>query len=434
MSLARSGGGPSPEHSVRQPGRRMGMLALTILAGINLLNYLDRYVVAAVLPDLKQAPMRLTDSELGSLMSGFLIVYMLAAPLFGRLGDRGSRPKPIAIGVFLWSLATGLSGLARNYLQLLGARALVGIGEAAYGTIAPSLLADFFEKRTRGRAFAIFNMAIPVGAALGYIVGGVIRQRFDWHMAFYVAGLPGVILAVWILRLPDPPRGAADEHDAAADAVVQRAAQAGSWAVYLRLVRQAPYMLTVLGYAAYTFALGGLAYWMPTFLERVHGIPAARASAGFGAIVVVTGFAGTFAGGWLGDYWLKFSRQAYLWMSGWATVLAIPAVWVALAAGSPSTFYPALIVAELLLFMSTGPVNTAIVNLVSPAERASAVALSIFTIHLLGDVLSPWMIGKLSDLSSLRTAVMIVPVAVVICAVLWLVAARVGSAPAANTI
>jgi len=419
---------------VRQRGRRMGMLALTILAGINLLNYLDRYVVAAVLPDLKQAPMRLTDSELGSLMSGFLIVYMLAAPLFGRLGDRGSRPKPIAIGVFLWSLATGLSGLARNYLQLLGARALVGIGEAAYGTIAPSLLADFFEKRTRGRAFAIFNMAIPVGAALGYIVGGVVRQRFDWHMAFYVAGVPGVILALWILRLPDPPRGAADEQDAATAAVVQGGAQAGSWAVYLRLLRQAPYMLTVLGYAAYTFALGGLAYWMPTFLERVHGIPAARASAGFGAIVVVTGFVGTFAGGWLGDYWLKFSRQAYLWMSGWTTVLAIPAVWVALAAGSPSTFYPALIVAELLLFMSTGPINTAIVNLVSPAERASAVALSIFTIHLLGDVLSPWMIGTLSDLSSLGTAVMIVPVAVVICAVLWLVAARVGSAPAASTV
>lgn len=433
MSLALNGGGPSPESgSTRASGRRMGMLALTILAGINLLNYLDRYVVAAVLPDLKQAPMRLTDSELGSLMSGFLIVYMLAAPLFGRLGDRGSRPKPIAIGVFLWSLATGLSGLARNYLQLLGARALVGIGEAAYGTIAPSLLADYFEKRTRGRAFAIFNMAIPVGAALGYIVGGVVRQRFDWHMAFYVAGVPGVLLAVWILRLPDPPRGAADEQDAATDAVARAAPQAGSWDVYLRLLRQAPYMLTVLGYAAYTFALGGLAYWMPTFLERVHGIPAARASAGFGAIVVVTGFVGTFAGGWLGDYCLKFSRQAYLWMSGWATVLAVPAVWVALAAASPSTFYPALIVAELLLFMSTGPINTAIVNLVSPAERASAVALSIFTIHLLGDVLSPWMIGRLSDLSSLGTAVMIVPVAVVICAVLWLVAARVGRAPAAT--
>jgi len=420
-----------------EPGKgtpKFSVLALSILAGINLLNYLDRYVVAAVLPDLKQAPMHLTDSELGSLMSGFLIVYLFAAPVFGRLGDRGSRPKPIAIGVFLWSLATGLSGLARNYLQLLGARALVGIGEAAYGTIAPSLLADFFDKRTRGRAFAIFNMAIPVGAALGYIVGGLVRQRFDWHMAFYVAGVPGVLLAAWILRLPDPPRGAKDEAGPDAGAVAHGAPQPGAWSVYLRLLRQGQYTLTVLGYAAYTFALGGLAYWMPTFLERTRGISPGQASAGFGAIVVVTGFVGTFAGGWLGDYWLKFSRQAYLWMSGWSTVIAVPAVCVALAAGSPSIFYPALIAAELLLFMSTGPINTAIVNLVRPAERASAVALSIFTIHLLGDVLSPWMIGKLSDLSSLATAVLIVPIAVALCAVLWLVAARAGAAaPAAST-
>jgi MFS family permease len=416
-------------------GRRTSVLALAILSGINLLNYLDRYVVSALLPDLKRAPLHLSDTELGSLMSAFLIVYILAAPLFGRIGDRGSRPRPIAIGVFLWSLATGLSGLARNYAQLLAARALVGIGEAAYGTIAPSLLADYFPRRTRGRAFAIFNMAIPVGAALGYIVGGVMRQRFSWHAAFYVAGIPGVFLALWILRLPDPPRGA-QEADSSATHGHEAASGTGirSWAVYLRLLRQGPYVLTVLGYAAYTFALGGLAFWMPTFLERVRGIPAVQASAGFGEIVVVTGFVGTFVGGWLGDYWQRYSQQAYLWMSGWVTLLGVPAVYVALAAGTPGVFYPALIVAELLLFMSTGPINTAIVNLVSPMERASAVALSILTIHLLGDVLSPSIIGALSDVSSLGAAVMVVPVAVAICGVLWLVAARVGGAPAASTI
>lgn len=430
------------QRSSQRSSQRMSIAALAILAGINLLNYLDRYVVSALLPDLKQAPMGLTDFELGTLMSGFLIVYMLAAPLFGRLGDRGSRPKPIAIGVFIWSLATGLSGLARNYLQLLGARAIVGIGEAAYGTIAPSLLADFFERRTRGRAFAIFNMAIPVGAALGYIVGGIVRHHFSWHAAFYVAGVPGVVLAIWILRLPDPPRGAKDDEVKTTDAdTVQpvrpasaggRAPGNGTWSVYLRLLRVRAYTLTVLGYAAYTFALGGLAFWMPTFLERVRGIPAVQASAGFGEIVVLTGFVGTFAGGWLGDYWLRYSRQAYLWMSGWITLLAVPVVYLALGAGTPGVFYPALVVAELLLFMSTGPINTAIVNLVSPMERASAVALSILTIHLLGDVLSPSIIGALSDLSSLAAAVMIVPGAVAICAVLWLVAARAGAASAAR--
>jgi len=433
VSLALNGGGPPPDASVRERGQRTGMLALAILAGINLLNYLDRYVVSALLPDLKRAPMHLSDFQLGTLMSGFLIVYMLTAPLFGRLGDRGSRPKPIAIGVFIWSLATGISGFARNYLQLLGARAVVGIGEAAYGTIAPSLLADFFGRRTRGRAFAVFNMAIPVGAALGYVVGGVVRQHFGWRAAFYVAGIPGILLALWILRLPDPPRGAKEEKDSAESPPpgAPQGGQAGSWAVYPRLLRQRPYMLTVLGYAAYTFALGGLAFWMPTFLERVRGISAVQASAGFGEIVVLTGFVGTFLGGWLGDYWLRYSRQAYLWMSGWVTLLAVPAAYLALAAGAPKVFYPALIAAELLLFMSTGPINTAIVNLVSPMERASAVALSILTIHLLGDVLSPAIIGKLSDVSSLGAAVMIVPAAVAISAALWLVAARAGAASSA---
>ncbi len=406
--------------------RRASVLSLGALTGVNLLNYLDRYVVSALLPALKRAPMGLDDLQLGTLMSGFLIVYLLAAPIFGRLGDRGSRTRPIAIGVFLWSLATGLSGLAGNYLQLLGARAAVGIGEAAYGTIAPSLLADYFVPRTRGRAFAVFNMAIPVGAALGYIVGGIILAHYGWRAAFYVAGIPGLLLAVWIWRLPDPPRGSADSDDVsiAAGAGVALAVKPGSWAVYPRLLRQRPYLLTVLGYAAYTFALGGMAFWMPTFLEQVRGVPTVEATAGFGAIIVVTGFLGTFVGGWLGDWGLKFSRQAYLWMSAWATLLAVPAAYLALASGRPEVFYSALVVAELLLFMSTGPINTAIVNLVSPAQRACAVALSIFVIHALGDVISPSIIGGVSDMTSLAAAVMIVPFAVAVSGVLWLLAAR----------
>ncbi len=401
--------------------RRASTLSLAVLSGINLLNYLDRYVVSAVLPELKHAPLGLDDFQLGTLMSGFLIVYMLAAPLFGRLGDRGSRTRPIAIGVFLWSLATGLTGLARNYLQLLGARAAVGVGEAAYGTIAPSLLADHFPLRTRGRAFALFNMAIPVGAALGYIVGGLVEAHYGWRAAFFVAGVPGVALALWVWRLPDPPRGAQDEPSGAAPAP---AAPAGSWRVYVKLLRQRAYLLTVLGYAAYTFALGGMAFWMPTFLERVRGVPGVTATAGFGEIVVATGFLGTFAGGWLGDYCLKFSPQAYLWLSGWVTVLAVPATYLALASGIPWVFYGALTAAQLLLFMSTGPINTVIVNLVSPLERACAVALSVFVIHALGDVISPSIIGGISDASSLGTAVMIVPVAVALSALLWLLAAR----------
>jgi MFS family permease len=408
---------------------RAAVRALVVLTAINLFNYLDRYVVAPIVPDLKAA-MSLSDTQLGWLVPAFMIVYMVTAPVFGSWGDRGSRTRPIAIGVFIWSLATMASGLARTYPQLLAGRALVGIGEAAYVAIAPALLADCFRAESRGRVYAVLNMAIPVGSALGYILGGLVSQHFGWRAAFFVAGAPGLVLAAAVLWLPDPPRGTQDAPTRLTGAAAAPGSQS-PLAVYLNLLRRAPYMLLVLGYAAYTFALGGLAFWMPAFLQRVHGIPKVQATTGFGAIVVVTGFVGTFVGGWLGDYGLKYSRQAYLWFSGAATLLAVPFVVLSLTASAPAVFYPALVCAQLLLFMSTGPINAAIVNMVSPFERASAVALSMFAIHLLGDVPSPVLIGRLSDASSLGQAVLVVPVAVAIGGLMWLVAARVGGRTAA---
>jgi MFS transporter, Spinster family, sphingosine-1-phosphate transporter len=414
---------------------RTAVRALVVLTGINLLNYLDRYVVSPIVPDLKGA-MSLTDAQLGLLVPAFMLVYMIAAPVFGAWGDRGSRTRPIAIGVFIWSLATMASGLARNYPQLLAGRALVGIGEAAYVAIAPALLADCFRAESRGRVYSVLNMAIPVGAALGYILGGLVSQHFGWRAAFFVAGTPGLLLAAAVLWLPDPPRGVQDAPASQArkpGPVTATGRAPGPLAVYLNLLGRWPFMLLVLGYAAYTFALGGLAYWMPTFLERVHGISKVQASTGFGVIVLVTGFVGTFAGGWLGDYCLKYSRQAYLWFSGATTLLAVPFVVLALTAGAPAVYYPGIVCAQLLLFMSTGPINAAIINMVSPFERASAMALSMFAIHLMGDVPSPPLIGRISDASSLGHAVLIVPVAVAIGGLVWLGAARVsGRAEAAR--
>ena len=404
------------------PSPRAARVTLAVLTAINLLNYLDRYVVPPIAPDLKSA-MALSDAQLGWLVPAFMIVYTLTAPVFGAWGDRGSRTRPIAIGIFIWSLATVLSGLAHSYPQLLAGRALVGIGEAAYVAIAPALLADCFPAASRGRVYAVLNMAIPVGSALGYVLGGLIGQHLGWRAAFLIAGAPGMLLAFAVLWLPDPPRGSQDE--AAAAPAAARAA--GPLAVYLALMRRSPYGVIVLGYAAYTFALGGLAFWMPSFLERVRGVAPAEATTGFGAIVIVTGFVGTFIGGWLSDYFLKYSRQAYLWVSGVATLLAAPFALLALTAPAPALYYPGIVLAELLLFMSTGPINAAIVNTVSARERASAIALSMFAIHLLGDVPSPALIGHLSDSSGLGHAVLIVPVAIAIGGAVWLAAARLGA-------
>jgi MFS family permease len=397
---------------------------LGILSFINLFNYLDRYLVSALVERLKHSELALTDAQLGLLMSGFLAVYTLAAPIFGALGDRRARPKLIAFGVGCWSLATALSGLAGSYVALLAARASVGIGEAAYGTVAPSLLSDYFPVAKRGRVMAIFFCAIPVGSALGYMVGGSVGAHYGWRAAFFVAGIPGLALALLCLSLRDPPRGSQDEDLTPQDRAAMASAPPSTRATYALLLRNKPYVFTVLGYAAYTFAMGGLAYWMPAFLERIRGISPEKATFQFGEIVVITGFLGTFIGGWLGDYCAKYFKQAYLVVSAAATVIAAPFVWFALTTPSANAYIVCMVIAQLLMFLSTGPINASIVNLVLPTQRASAVALEVFAIHLLGDAISPYLIGALSDASSLAQAVKIVPVAVIIAGALWGWAAR----------
>ncbi|HJT15801.1 MAG TPA: MFS transporter [Thermoanaerobaculia bacterium] len=385
--------------------------ALAVLTFINLFNYLDRWVVAAVVESIKRSELHLTDTELGLVGTGFIFVYTLTSPIFGSLGDRKSRPPLIAIGVALWSIATALAGFARGFASLFAARSAVGIGEAAYGTIAPALLADSFPLEKRGRVFSTFFAAIPIGSAAGYVLGGLVDKHFGWRAAFWIAGAPGVILAVLVLFVFDPPRGSQDHEIVAA--------RGG----YLHLLKNTHYMLTVVGYGAYTFALGGLAFWMPAFLERSRGMTRSEATVTFGAIALGTGFVGTFGGGWLGDFFLRWTKQSYLWVSGIVTLIAAPATYVALTDHRRAVFLTAIVIAELMIFASTGPVNSAIVNAVAPAERATAVGLSVFVMHLIGDIPSPPLIGKISDATSLEQAFLIVPVAVLIGGAIWTFAA-----------
>jgi MFS transporter, Spinster family, sphingosine-1-phosphate transporter len=404
---------------------RSAGFGLAILSFINLFSYLDRFIVAALAQSLKEAGLGLSDANLGSLMSSFLIVYTVVAPVFGAMGDRRSRPRLIALGVAIWSFATALSGFANSFFALFAARASVGVGEAAYVTIAPSLLSDYFPVRQRGRVMAIFFCAIPVGSALGYVVGGLVDKHYGWRAAFFVAGVPGLLLAALCLLLRDPPRGIQDGVSAQVKAPASRESiRKQTWATYARLVRNKPYALTILGYAAYTFSIGGLGFWMPAFLERVHGIPREQATVSFGTIVVVTGFVGTFVGGWMGDYFARRSRQSYLWLSALATIIAAPFIWLALTTASNSLYFASMVIAQLLLFLSTGPINAAIINLVIASERASAIALSVFAIHVLGDVVSPPLVGALSDASSLQEAIIILPIAALIGGAVWVLAAR----------
>ena len=388
------------------PGLLRAHATLLVLTLINLLNYLDRYVISGMLPLVQQEFGR-SDAQMGVLSSSFLVVYALASPVTGVLGDRLQRKWFVAGGVLLWSAATVWSGMARSFEELLFARALIGVGEAGYAAVAPGMIADVYDVRRRGRMLSYFYAALPVGSALGFTLGGAVGQHYGWRSAFLVAGVPGVALALLAMLLREPARGGAGE----AHLAVGRVAIG---TIVRTLARTRSFVVNTAGYTAATFAMGGLAAWWPTFLYRERGVPLDCAGFLFGAVLVVAGFLGTLAGGLLGDRIHAKNRGGYFLAAGWGLLLATPAGAVAVLGASPAIYWPATFLALFFLFFNTGPLNAAIVNVVPPDMRASAIAVNVLVIHMLGDALSPWLIGKVSDASSLGMGVLLDCVAIAV--------------------
>lgn len=400
-------------------------LTLALLFGVNFLNYIDRYVIAAVLP-LIQKEFSLDDSRGGYILSVFVIVYMAASPVTGWLGDRFPRRYLVGSGVLLWSLATVVSGLSATYRQLLAARSFIGIGEAGFGAVSPTIISDLFPKERRGRMLAYFYVAIPVGSAIGYLLGGAVGASHGWRAACFVAGAPGIVLALLAFRMYEPARGAGEG--------VSRV-HAFDWRATAALVHNRSFVFTTLGLSAMTFALGGMANWMPTFFSRDKGMSLADANASFGAITVAAGLMGTFLGGWLGDRLLRVTPKAYLLVSGVGMLLAVPAAYVGLTASRPGTFLSAFFVAEVFVFLNTGPANAVLLNVAMPEIRATAIAVSIFVFHLLGDVPSPILIGRVSDATgSLEKALLLTLVAMAASGVLYLLGMRTLGADTARVL
>ncbi|NVN92219.1 MAG: MFS transporter [Desulfuromonadales bacterium] len=403
--------------------------ALCLLLAVNLLNYIDRQVLFAVFPLIK-IDLHLTDTALGLLGSAFMFSYMLLAPLFGWLGDHWSRTRLAAGGLIVWSLATALSGFAPGYRSLLTARATVGVGEASFGTVSPGLIADYFSKERRGRILSWFYVAIPVGSALGYLLGGVLGQNYGWHTAFLLVGLPGLLLAIPIALLRPPPRGGDDApHPALSHPLLyahQGAEGEGKSAStgYAALFKNRSFVCNTLAMAAMTFSIGGLAQWIPSFLNRSHALDVARGNMLFGTTTVLAGILGTLAGGWLGDRWQKKSGKGYLLVSGWGFLIGAPfAAWAILAPGLTGCM-TAIFIAEFFLFLNTGPLNTVIINVTNPAIRAMAFAVNIFFIHALGDAVSPSILGWLSDRWDLRSALMTTPLIMLLAGVFCFICGR----------
>lgn len=387
------------------PGYRR--YALGLLLTINLLNYIDRQVLYAVFPLIKDS-LQLSDAALGLLGSAFMIVYMSTAPFFGWLGDRGTRTGLAASGLGVWSLATMLAGLSSTYRSLFAARALVGVGEASFGTVAPGMLADYFPQERRGRVLSWFYLAIPVGSALGYLLGGVIGERFGWQRAFMLVGAPGLLLVLPLLLLRT-------------GRMQLRERSSGS---YREILGNRSFILNTLAMTAMTFAMGGLAQWLPTFLHRLHGLGVERGNLLFGGLTVVAGIVGTLLGGWLGDSYQRRRPDGYLQVSGWGFICGVPAAVTALMATDLTTALAGIFIAELCLFLNTGPLNTVIVNVTRHDRRAMAFAANIFIIHALGDAVSPALIGLLSDHWGLRWALLVTVAAIIVAAFFCFLCAR----------
>jgi MFS transporter, Spinster family, sphingosine-1-phosphate transporter len=430
--------------------------ALALLLLINLFNYIDRQVLSAVIGPIKKAffnqsgevgaagggllnalihwfqtqlGFKPEDALLGLLGTAFMLTYMIGAPIFARLAERRSRWRLVALGVIFWSLASGASGLAQTFVMLLLTRCFVGIGEAAYGPVAPAMISDMFPLKIRGKAMAWFYVAIPVGSALGYVLGGWISnignwgagwtglEHESWRWAFFLVTLPGIALGLRSLVMREPPRGGPGFSQSAGPAPVK-------WNDYWLLVRTPSYVLCTLGQTAMTFAIGGIAFWMPYYLETRPGAPS-NSTIIFGAITAAAGLSATLLGGIAGDKLRDRFPGSYFLVSGAAMIAGFPMFLAALRAPFPWAIWVMVFLACFCLFFNMGPTNTILANVTHPSMRAAAFAFNIFIIHAFGDVISPVVIGFLNDwYGDMNKSFFVIGLMFLAAGVLWLVGTR----------
>jgi MFS family permease len=423
-------------------------VALALLLAINLFNYIDRQVLAAVEsrieetffppedyprnPETREPVDEWVTFWVSSLNSAFMLSYMLLAPLFGWLGDRMRRWVLIGIGVTIWSLASGASGLAPVFIILFLTRCFVGVGESAYGPVAPSVIADLYRVEERGSKMALFYAAIPVGGALGYVVGGQVMALAggDWRWSFYVVVPPGLALGLWCFFMPEPKRGQSESVAAAPSAGSTAPpappqpthAHTARWHDYWMLLKTPSYVLNTAGMTAMTFAMGGIAFYMPRYvsLDRQAG-ELHTVNLYFGAIVVVAGLSATILGGWVGDRLKPRYPGSYFIVSGIAMLLGFPMVLLFLWERIDFPYaWIFVFMACFCLFFNTGPTNTILANVTHPSVRASAFALNILIIHLFGDAVSPSVIALIKGHSNMTMGFLAVSAMFVIAAICWL--------------
>jgi predicted MFS family arabinose efflux permease len=384
---------------------RSPWFSLAALFFINFLNYADRYILSAVLGPLSQ-DLGLLKRQEGFLATVFTLGYMFSAPVVGQLADRWSRPRLVAACCALWSLATLASGLAVGYKSLLLARVLIGVGEAGYLAIGPTLLADLFPKETRGKALSIFYLGVPIGSAAGFVLGGFLpgihlteTLALGWRGAFMVVSVPGLVAAAVAWALSDPPRGQMDEF-AAHGALPKK----GTLREQVALFRNRTYLLVTIALTGIAFATVPLLHWLPQFFEEAKGVPLAKANVKIGATLILPGILGTLLGGWLGDRLARRFPGGYLAVAAGGLLCGFAFLKLALAATAAWLYLASLFFGVMCFMACTPTLNTTIANISAPNARAMAFATVIFCMHACGDTVSPWLFGHVIERSSLKDA------------------------------
>jgi predicted MFS family arabinose efflux permease len=365
-----------------------------LLAVMNLLISVDLWLLAVELKGIRDQ-LALTPSEAGWLSTVLLLALAAAGPPFGYLADRIRRPRLLAVGFAIWSLAAVSTGMARSYEQIQVARALVGVGGAIFEVVALSILMDLFPRTARARALAVFFLAVPLGAALGLSLGAALADVTGWQTVFLAAGAPGVLLALVALMMPDPVRGLSEGVD------IQRLRlheQVGpSQEDYVDLMVNSSYTYSVFGITFSSFALAGIVYWSKSFLTVAKGLSEAQTNTPLGLTFLGAALAGTVAGGWLADWASRASPRLIFIVPGLATLGAIPFVLAAIYGRSAPLIFGGLFLAEGVMFMNVVPCYTIIASVVMPNMRAVACAVALSAVHLLGDIWSPSLMGWVAD-------------------------------------
>jgi MFS family permease len=386
-------------------------VALVLLTAMNFVNYLDRYILPAVQEQVK-GEFHLTDDQIGSLTLWFFAAYVLSSPLTGWLGDRFPRKPMIVIAALAIAAMNFFTASVHSYDSLNFRHAALGVGEASFGIFAPALLADFFSEEQRNRVLTIFNMALPFGAACSYEGGAWVAAHYGWRMSFIASAVPGAVVGVliWVMMKEPARTGGEKKTDLAKGTVVS-------------LLTNKAYLSSIMGYAAVTFSLGGISWWMPSFLHREAGYSLEAAGGVMGPIIIVAGLGGTALGGWLAQWWSHRTAKALYYVPALSALLAVPPALVCFF-GPRSLLVPSLSVAVFLIFLGTGPVNAATLNAVPANLRATAMAGQLFAIHVFGDAFSPKLIGMVSDHSNLRYGLGITLLSFVAAGAIFFIGAR----------